>query len=145
MGHDALRAYEGDHVALVGEWDGDTGDRALSHALLTEWRLERAINLPNWSDTAHDLTIWRRRAEAVPLVQAPWPRCCETGACFVTIHAGPAGHGLSPCCWQWLPGCSVVRRYSCWRIPHAAPTMPRSFSRLDARLPLAACELSAVL
>ena len=83
MAEEALQAYTGDCVAVVGEWDGDTGTNAFSRSLLLHWDLREVIGLPNWSDTCHDLTIWRRRspcAEDTPVSAAPWPVCCATGA-----------------------------------------------------------------
>ena len=82
MAEEALEAYAGDTVALVGEWDGDTGSHAFSQALLLGWSLQEAIPLPNWSDTAHDLTIWKRRAVPLHLHDsqaAPWPVCSSSG------------------------------------------------------------------
>lgn len=82
MAEEALEAYSGDTVALVGEWDGDTGSQGFTEALLLGWTLQEAIILPNWSDTAHDLTIWRRRTENLQRDQlhaVPWPVCTGTG------------------------------------------------------------------
>eukprot|EP00892_Ulva_mutabilis_P004997 jgi/Ulvmu1/286/UM001_0290.1 len=82
MAEEALAAYTGDTVALVGEWDGDTGTHDFSEVLLMGWTLQEAIPLPNWSDTAHDLTIWRRRPESLQadrLDAVPWPLCSGTG------------------------------------------------------------------
>jgi hypothetical protein len=82
----ALRSYGGRRVALVSEWDGDTGTPAFTAELLRGWRLLEALPLPNWTDTAHDLTIWERRAEveglddAAAARAAAWPRCCHSGA-----------------------------------------------------------------
>jgi len=54
----------GDYVCVVGEWQGDTGDDSFAAALLADWRLIRRVGLPNWTDTAHELAIWQRRAHA---------------------------------------------------------------------------------
>lgn len=45
----------------VGEWRGHTGDDGLTAALLRDFTLARRVAVPNWADTAHELTIWRRR------------------------------------------------------------------------------------
>lgn len=81
MAEEALEAYEGNCVAVVGEWDGDTGTAVFARSLLTHWDLQEAIPLPNWSDTAHDLTIWRRKPEQQDNIQpsVPWPVCSATG------------------------------------------------------------------
>jgi hypothetical protein len=79
MALEALKAYEGQHVVVIGEWDGDTGSREFSNSLLTHWDLERAIELPNWSDTAHDFTLWKRRPHRAPSPAAPWPCCSQSG------------------------------------------------------------------
>ncbi|EIE18633.1 Clavaminate synthase-like protein [Coccomyxa subellipsoidea C-169] len=52
--------FLGDCVCVVGEWLGDTADESFAAALLAGWRLVRRVPLPNWTDTAHELTIWRR-------------------------------------------------------------------------------------
>lgn len=44
----------------IGEWLGDTGTLAFSAALLSGFELTHRLPLPNWSDTAHELTIWER-------------------------------------------------------------------------------------
>lgn len=82
MAEEALEAYTGDRLAIVGEWDGDTGSTACSRSLLLNWDLQEAISLPNWSDTSHDLTIWRRKASPDgerPSFAAPWPVCSAVG------------------------------------------------------------------
>ena len=45
----------------VQEWDGDTADSAFAADLARGFELVRRIALPPWPDTAHDLTLWRRR------------------------------------------------------------------------------------
>ena len=49
-------------MCVVGEWRGHTGDDALCRRLLRDFRLEKRVALPNWTDTAHELTIWRRQS-----------------------------------------------------------------------------------
>ena len=48
-------------MCFIGEWYGDTGDLASMHLLQSEYHLVKRAPLPNWSDTAHELTIWERR------------------------------------------------------------------------------------
>ncbi len=52
-------------MCVVGEAPGgDTGSLAFAGALAAGFRLVQRLPLPNWSDTAHDLTIWDRRRPA---------------------------------------------------------------------------------
>jgi hypothetical protein len=46
---------------VIGEWCGDTADEAFAAVLLSDWRLVRRVPLPNWTDTAHELSVWERR------------------------------------------------------------------------------------
>ena len=48
---------------MVGEWDGDTAEPSFTAQLEADFRLVRRCALPNWSDTAHELTVWERRPE----------------------------------------------------------------------------------
>ena len=52
----------GDCVCVVGEWDGDTAQPAFTAQLLAGFRLVDRCALPNWTDTAHELTVWERRS-----------------------------------------------------------------------------------
>jgi len=80
MALEALQAYGGAAVVVVGEWDGDTGDAAFERELQGAWTLQRSLALPNWSDTAHDLTVWTRQAPDVPPQPCAWPRCLQSNA-----------------------------------------------------------------
>ena len=63
-------------MCVVGEWCGDTADNIFHASLTAEFALVRRVPLPNWTDTAHELTIWQRR----PLVsgtQAAASCCAE--------------------------------------------------------------------
>ena len=60
----SIREHGGDVVAVVGEWDGNTGDAALARELRESWNLARRVSLPQWGDTAHELTIWRRKTDS---------------------------------------------------------------------------------
>ena len=51
-------------MCVVGEWDGDTAEPAFTAQLLAGFRLVDRCALPNWTDTAHELTAWERRAVA---------------------------------------------------------------------------------
>lgn len=51
---------------MVGEWDGDTAEPTFTAQLQADFRLVQRHALPNWTDTAHELTIWERRSVAVP-------------------------------------------------------------------------------
>ena len=62
----SIREHGGDVVAVVGEWDGNTGDASLARELRESWNLARRVSLPQWGDTAHELTIWQRRRRARP-------------------------------------------------------------------------------
>ena len=48
-------------VAVAGEWDGNTADGAFAEALRRRFRLVRRVPLPQWGDTAHELTLWTSR------------------------------------------------------------------------------------
>ena len=54
-------------MCLVGEFDGDTAEPAFTAQLLADFRLVQRCALPNWTDTAHELTVWERR----PVVKDP--------------------------------------------------------------------------
>lgn len=49
-------------LIVVGEWAGDTADASFTAALVDRFQLVLQLQLPNWSDTAHELTVWKRRA-----------------------------------------------------------------------------------
>ena len=48
-------------MCVVGEWDGDTAEPAFTAQLLAGFRLVDRCALPNWTDSAHELTVWERR------------------------------------------------------------------------------------
>jgi len=43
---------------------GDTGDASFTSAILEGFDLVQRVQLPNWSDTAHELTVWDRKHKA---------------------------------------------------------------------------------
>ena len=64
MASEALRSLldaGGRTVAVVGEWDGNTADETFARTLARSFRLRRRRRLPQWGDTAHELTVWTRR------------------------------------------------------------------------------------
>ena len=70
----------GDCVCYVGEAPGgDTGGAAFHGALRARFRLAQRLPLPNWPDTAHDLTIWERRAAEMPAAAAGGPAGARGG------------------------------------------------------------------
>jgi hypothetical protein len=61
MAVETLEVYKGGVLALVGEWDGNTADGAFASLLTKHFYLKRRAALPQWGDTAHELTVWVRR------------------------------------------------------------------------------------
>jgi hypothetical protein len=62
MASDTLKAYRGDTVIFVGEWDGCTGDAAFFDALNRDWNHVDGEEIPQWLGLHDHLTIWRRNA-----------------------------------------------------------------------------------
>ena len=69
---EALAAYRGETVAHVGELTPEFGTRttseAFAQALMAGFELQQTVPLPNWPHMKDKLTIWKRRAEALPVV-----------------------------------------------------------------------------
>ena len=63
MGLQAVRAYTGQTIAYVGEWQGDTGTPTREKLLLQDYRCVERVRLPNWTDTCYSLMIWERRTQ----------------------------------------------------------------------------------
>ncbi|RHY79185.1 hypothetical protein DYB31_004501 [Aphanomyces astaci] len=61
---DCLRHYKGRHLIHVGEWYGDTGDRQFECDVMKAFALTSRVPLPNWGDTAFELTVWERKTKA---------------------------------------------------------------------------------
>ena len=61
----------GKYVCVVGEWDGDTGSPEFTMGLQENFTMENRVHLPNWSDTAHELTVWSRKARRKPQTKPP--------------------------------------------------------------------------
>jgi len=78
----SFAAAGGTHLALVGEWRGDTGSAALERALSAGWTLHAAPTvLPTYANTCASLTLWRRGAGGV----LRWPPdCVACGAAQAT-------------------------------------------------------------
>ena len=49
-------------MCFIGEWYGDTGTLDFAATLQSDFSLIRRVRLPNWTDTAHELTVWKRRS-----------------------------------------------------------------------------------
>ena len=54
-------ACRGQCICVVGEWHGDTAEPSFFAALESAFALAQRVPLPNWTDSAHELTIWERR------------------------------------------------------------------------------------
>ncbi|OQR84505.1 hypothetical protein ACHHYP_13300 [Achlya hypogyna] len=67
LARDALRHYKGRYLVYVGEWYGETGDRQFECDVMKSFKLVQRVALPNWTDTAHELTIWDRKATSSEL------------------------------------------------------------------------------
>ena len=63
MGYDAIIAYSGSKLALVGELGGDTGTKKFQKELQKNWTCEDKCDLPNFPNTCYSLTIWRRNVD----------------------------------------------------------------------------------
>jgi len=61
MAADALDAYEGRHVAVVGEHGEATADERFFDILHADFELLRWVPVPQWGGVRDDLTIWYRR------------------------------------------------------------------------------------
>ena len=77
---DSRGSGDSDHrvLALVGEWDGNTADGAFARLLTKHFYLARRAALPQWGDTAHELTVWKRKTGnravdvPIPLKSCAW-------------------------------------------------------------------------
>jgi len=73
-------------VCVVGEWDGDTAEPAFTAQLLAGFQLVDRCALPNWTDTAHELTVWERRAADGTQVQLE----VSGSACLTSVRGAQA-------------------------------------------------------
>ena len=99
----SIREHGGDVVAVVGEWDGNTGDAALARELRESWNLARRVSLPQWGDTAHELTIWRRKTDSTERGGAGAETRASAFAACRTCGAGDHERELRRCVY-----CRVV-------------------------------------
>ena len=60
---ECLRNYTGSTIALVGEWSGSTAGSRFVRRLAKRFEFATTTVLPGIGDSAHELSIWRRRAE----------------------------------------------------------------------------------
>ena len=60
---ECLRNYTGSTIALVGEWSGSTAGSRFVRRLAKRFEFATTTVLPAIGDSAHELSIWKRRAE----------------------------------------------------------------------------------
>ena len=53
---------------LTPEFGTRTTSEAFAQALMAGFELQQTVPLPNWPHMKDELTIWKRRAEALPVV-----------------------------------------------------------------------------
>lgn len=63
-----IQLFQGDVVLHVGEWQGDTGDCRFERELQRQFVVVQNVLLPNWGNSAYELTVWRRKATEVEAV-----------------------------------------------------------------------------
>ncbi|RLN45013.1 hypothetical protein BBJ29_003916 [Phytophthora kernoviae] len=61
----SVQLFQGDVILHVGEWQGDTGDQRFESELQRRFVLEQEVQLPNWGNSAYNLTVWRRKAKNI--------------------------------------------------------------------------------
>ena len=64
MGSTSLKAFKGEYVAVIGEDLLNTGDIEMFAILNDHFKVSERVYLPQWIDTAHHLTIFKRRRES---------------------------------------------------------------------------------
>ena len=60
---ECLRSYTGNTIAVIGEWQGSTAGSRFVRRLSKRFQFEKTIALPQLSDSVHEVSIWKRRAE----------------------------------------------------------------------------------
>ena len=94
-------------VAVVGEWDGNTADGLFAEKLHAFFYLADRVPLPQWGDTAHELTVWQLRGKndsipnksELPLKQCGWCSKSETALRRCTLCRDNCGTFCSrKCC-----------------------------------------------
>ena len=110
--------HRGSTVCILGEWRGHTGDDDLAALLLRDFTLVQSVDVPNWTDTAHELTVWRRRdpqsagsdelspqdAAHVEVPDSARSKDSTTASLPHSGHSGPAGD-LVPMTGGSVGGC----------------------------------------
>jgi hypothetical protein len=59
----AFAAAGGRHLALVGEFHGDTGSVTFERQLAAKWTCTAIHELPNWDNTTASLTLWTKNKD----------------------------------------------------------------------------------
>lgn len=118
---------------MVGEWGGDTGSSAFTAALQGGWRLTERIALPNWPDSAHELTVWERGTSPTLFAGDPGGEEIEPAQSKFRDHRVPLKYDS-----QFKPGNVVVARLLqapwkhacrlCWTV--ISPVSTQSFTKL---------------
>jgi len=73
-----LKAYTGDVLCYVGEWQGDTATPKFERRLCRDWVLTRRVPLPNWAATSNCLMVWRlKRKQARQAEDEEQPQLAE--------------------------------------------------------------------
>ena len=62
MGSTSLKAFRGEYVAIIGEDLMNTGDLEMFRVLDDQFKVTDRVYLPQWIDTLHHLTIFKRRS-----------------------------------------------------------------------------------
>ena len=62
MGSTSLKAFRGEYVAIIGEDLMNTGDLEMFRVLDDQFKVTERVYLPQWMDTVHHLTIFKRRS-----------------------------------------------------------------------------------
>ena len=62
MGSTSLKAFRGEYVAIIGEDLMNTGDLEMFRVLDDQFKVTDRVYLPQWMDTVHHLTIFKRRS-----------------------------------------------------------------------------------
>ena len=62
MGSTSLKAFRGEYVAIIGEDLMNTGDLEMFRVLEDQFKVTDRVYLPQWIDTLHHLTIFKRRS-----------------------------------------------------------------------------------
>ncbi|GMH36604.1 hypothetical protein BSKO_04477 [Bryopsis sp. KO-2023] len=61
MARTCLDVFKGKHIIHVGEWEAETGNRKFEAELVNSFQLLKKVPLPNWGNTAYQMTVWGRK------------------------------------------------------------------------------------